>query len=593
MFYIHRRRPERARDVALTHVVPTILIFAAFFGLTIWSANEALRTIDDSAASIVERETERAELAIQNRLRAYEGILRAGVGATNISGTVNRQQWGVFVGALQLEEQYPGVQAIGLVDIVPHQTLETYVAERERNNPERSFTVFPATDNEVHALVRYVEPNNARTRDIVGYDMYAEPVRRTAMETARDGATVATSDAVRLIREQTDGDTMGFLMYAPIYETAAAPVERSQRRADVRGYIYAVFRADEFFEEVFANSSDTYSFRVYDGSVSDKTLLYERPSYDAISRMWRGAPSTHQFSAGNQRWVIASVIDPAAVSALERSRPSAILWGGTFLSLTIAGFIYLLLMNRTRALQHREDRNLRRAKDELLALASHQLRTPATGVKQYIGLLRDGYAGDLSDEQKRYVDKAYASNERQLSTINEILFVARADAGDIALSVSEFDVAALLREVIEEQASLLAEKRLQLRTHIAHRATRIRGDERYIRMVCENLINNAIKYTHEGGMITVALKTGHDSVRISIKDTGVGVSEADQALLFQKFSRIPNELTNKVTGSGVGLYIARKIVVAHKGDIEFSSREAVGSTFTITLPTNPETERTM
>jgi signal transduction histidine kinase len=199
-------------------------------------------------------------------------------------------------------------------------------------------------------------------------------------------------------------------------------------------------------------------------------------------------------------------------------------------------------------------------------------------------MLREGYAGKLSKEQVRYLDKAYASNERQLSTINEMLFVARADAGNIELIRERFDLTSLIRDTLEEQSNAIKERRQVLVMKIPEQKLFIYADARYVRMAIENVLSNATKYTPEKGTITVTLKHNKQDAQLIIKDTGVGVSKKDYELLFQKFARIPNELTNKVTGSGIGLYLARKVVEAHNGSISFTSEVGKGSTCTIKLP---------
>ncbi|HSE60842.1 MAG TPA: PAS domain-containing sensor histidine kinase [Candidatus Saccharimonadales bacterium] len=223
-------------------------------------------------------------------------------------------------------------------------------------------------------------------------------------------------------------------------------------------------------------------------------------------------------------------------------------------------------------------------KDEFISLASHQLRTPASGVKQFLGLLLEGYAGELTPTQTTYVQRAYESNDRQIDLVNSLLRVAQVDAGKVILNRTPVDICALVRDVVDEQKD--AFKRRKQTVHIAASAQPIIAwvDAMRFRMVLENLVDNASKYTSPGGTITISVKQRKDTVAIGIKDSGVGIDEESLPKLFTKFSRIPNLLSDSVGGSGLGLYWASKVIGLHGGRIVVTSKPGKGSTFTVITP---------
>jgi len=245
-------------------------------------------------------------------------------------------------------------------------------------------------------------------------------------------------------------------------------------------------------------------------------------------------------------------------------------------------------LNRQEAkmlqLRNEELQALSRSKDEFVALASHQLRTPATAVKQYLGMVLQGYVGDMSELQRDMLDKAFASNERQLQIINQILDAARADTGKLVMTSAPFDIVAMVKGVTEEQRSQLREHNHKLMLRVPKKPRMILGDSGYLRMAIENLISNADKYTPEGGTITVAVKERWGMMRIVVKDTGVGIASEDINKLFTKFSRIHNQLSIKAGGSGIGLYLASEIIKLHGGKISVVSKVGKGTTFIIDLP---------
>lgn len=224
------------------------------------------------------------------------------------------------------------------------------------------------------------------------------------------------------------------------------------------------------------------------------------------------------------------------------------------------------------------------AKDEFVSIATHQLRMPATGVKQYIGLLLQGYAGELSDAQLTILRAAYDSNERQLDIISNLLSTSRLDAGKVQLHKKVSDLVSLTQQVVSELQDEFQDRKQRVTFAYKASPVNIFVDERLILMVIENLLDNASKYSPDGKEIEVSLATKGAEAILSIRDHGYGIPNADQVKLFKKFSRIENPLTENISGTGLGLYWAKKVVDLHDGDVKLKSSTKNGSVFTVTLP---------
>lgn len=227
---------------------------------------------------------------------------------------------------------------------------------------------------------------------------------------------------------------------------------------------------------------------------------------------------------------------------------------------------------------------LNKTKDEFISLASHQLRTPATGVKQYLGMVLQGMAGDVPPAQYKLLEKAYESNERQLSTVSDLLKVAQVDAGKVHIRKRLVDIVDLVRDVAKEQTETYASRNQTLDVVTMYEDIYADVDQGKVRMVFENLIDNASKYSEEGKAVTVAISKDASWVRIDIKDQGVGLMSEDIGKLFEKFSRIHNHLSTQVGGTGIGLYWAKNIIDLHGGMIRVESMVGKGSTFSVFLP---------
>jgi signal transduction histidine kinase len=227
---------------------------------------------------------------------------------------------------------------------------------------------------------------------------------------------------------------------------------------------------------------------------------------------------------------------------------------------------------------------LNRTKDEFISLASHQLRTPATGVKQYVGMVLEGFVGNISEAQRALLNKAYESNERQLRIVSDLLKVAQVDAGKVNLRKDSINLVSLIKDVIREQQATYDSRHQKVKFSHSRSIILATIDRDRIRMVLENMLDNASKYSGEDKTIEAKIKDSDDTIHIHIKDQGVGIAQADQAKLFEKFSRIHNPLSTHVGGTGLGLYWAQKIVDLHGGSIEVKSAENKGTTFSISLP---------
>jgi PAS domain S-box-containing protein len=234
--------------------------------------------------------------------------------------------------------------------------------------------------------------------------------------------------------------------------------------------------------------------------------------------------------------------------------------------------------------QRRDFQLLNASRDEFISLASHQLRTPATGVKQYVGMLIEGFTGTLEPSQQELLEKAYESNERQLRIISDLLKVAQVDAGKVRPTKNTTDMHELIASILNEQHDTFLKRRQAINYDKPVGMIKAKVDGNLIRMVLENIINNASKYSHENTSIAVILREAQGAVHIDVKDEGVGILESDIPRLFEKFSRIDNDLSTHVGGSGLGLYWAKKIVDLHNGTITTVSSLNVGTTFSIILP---------
>jgi len=224
-------------------------------------------------------------------------------------------------------------------------------------------------------------------------------------------------------------------------------------------------------------------------------------------------------------------------------------------------------------------------KSEFVSIAAHQLRTPLSALKWAVSLLMNGDVGRISKEQKEIIGKAYETNERMIVLVNDLLNAARIEEGRMISQPSFIDVS----EVIQSTLADLQAKKKEKNFKIAFEAPKeslpkVFVDEEGLKLVVQNLVENAFQYTRPGGDITILCAIQNGNVAFSVQDSGIGIPEQEKERVFTKFFRGENAVRMETRGSGLGLFIARKIVEAHGGKIWFESKEGYGTTFSVSFP---------
>lgn len=235
--------------------------------------------------------------------------------------------------------------------------------------------------------------------------------------------------------------------------------------------------------------------------------------------------------------------------------------------------------------------NLEQAKSKFISVTTHQLRTPLSAIKWTFSMMLSGQLGMISEEQKKFLEKGFTSTQKMITIVNNLLNLDHVKIENAQpIDLSSFDLEELINDVMKEFSNQLESKKIKLNFEKPDRMIpKIEADPNQIRMVLENLLDNAIKYTPISGEVTIQIKddrlnSAHGGLEVMVQDTGIGIPEVEQKKIFHKFFRATNAVLNEPDGSGIGLFISRDMIENHHGTMWFESVEGKGTSFHFILP---------
>jgi signal transduction histidine kinase len=253
---------------------------------------------------------------------------------------------------------------------------------------------------------------------------------------------------------------------------------------------------------------------------------------------------------------------------------------------TIAKTIRHVEVLREARLRQADNQRLELAsqhKSQFLANMSHELRTPLNAILGYTELILDSVYGDMPQRARDVLDRVQRNGRHLLGLINDVLDLSKIEAGQLSLSLTDYSMQDVVEGVYSAVEPLALEKKIALKIEVSSDLPPGRGDERRLTQVLLNLVGNAIKFTDRGEVV-IRASAADGSFNLAVRDTGPGISKADQARLFQEFQQVDNSITRKKGGTGLGLAISKRIIEMHGGRIWVESRVGHGSTFSFTLP---------
>ena len=327
----------------------SLLVLAISFFVTyqLWkdarlSAEQTLQTDFD----FLVRESNRR---IEQRMQAYQQVLRGAVGLFTASDNVTRKEFRIYVDRLRLDENYPGIEGIGFSVLIPPERKEQHIAAvRAERFPD--YTIKPEGKREVYTSIVYIEPFSGRNLRAFGYDMFSNPVRRAAMEQARDSAKAALSGKVTLVQEEGKNPQNGFLIYLPFYQRGAPVDTLEQRRANLVGWVYAPFRSADFMSGVVGENAGNVAVEIYDGKeISEQTLMYRDDANGNGEQPGTRFVGIRRLEFAGRQWTVVTRARLNFEHREDDDKAALVLRGGIGASVLLTLLAWLLVDERARA----------------------------------------------------------------------------------------------------------------------------------------------------------------------------------------------------------------------------------------------------
>ena len=553
---------------------------------------------------------------VQGRLRAYEVGVDFGRGLMTASEDVSRQEWSEFYNDATVRGKFPGVWGFGFVEVVEADAVDAF-EERMRADGAHGFTVHdhPGADapepGEALYLLKYHEPESVN-RPVWGLNVASTEVNKSVYDEARDTGQVRVSRPMRL--QQNKESEWGIVLTMPVYTAGMSVRSVEQRRAAIRGWVVASVSLERFFASEWSSAWDGFLISIYTrehGSGTGGQLVYDSGRSDGHghsrqNKVARGRGRATSIPLDIENLALVMSVSPAhAGSPLLASRGSvAVLVAGFPLTVLLTTITWSVTRTRARAVElaramtvsirQSEQRQrvlaveanaANKAKTEFLANMSHEIRTPMTAIMGYAQVLGELAAGQSHEgEYAEATGSILRAGEHLMAVINDVLDLSKIESGRLEVDHEKCMILRLVRDVSTTLRMCASRKGLAMGVEFdAPFPEWVMTDEHRLRQILINLVGNAVKFTDHGSIVLV-LDSDERSLRISIRDTGIGISDKKLAGLFDPFVQLDSSVSRRHEGTGLGLTISRRLANLLGGDITMRSTLGVGSVFTLTIP---------
>ncbi len=567
--------------------------------------------------------------ALEYRMDSYVHGLRGGVGFFQGSSNVSLEEWQAYVHAIDVRNSFSGIGGLGYIREIQPDSIESYLAEMRKSYGEmmhrhvdgsehqHAFQIHPEVEDKPYFIISYIEPHGFNA-DAIGLNIAFEAKRRAAAIQSRDSGKPTITKRIFLVQDDTRSP--GFLLLYPMYQLGKPTSTVEERRSAFRGWVYAPFIGRDFLDKLTTNQGKMVNIKVYDGNTIDENKLIYQSSSDNHKPLYS---VTNNVDVLQHHWTVVWHSTPE-YEAMEASEESSLILGGGLFVTGLIGVFLLFFSHRAEMVQrlveeqtkeiaqsetelrrHRDNlqnmvdsqtEHLRKAikisenanalKTDFLANMSHEMRTPLNSI---IGMAQLMHEEKLTKDQREMIETLEEAASNLQEIVSDVLDISKIESGSLELEHIPFNLYKVIAGPVNMQLPLAGKKDLSLNLHVRDSiGTYVMGDPMRLRRIVTNLVANAIKYTHQGGIdVMVNIKPdGSECIvmELQVKDTGIGIARDKFDSVFEKFTQEDHSTTRKYGGTGLGLAITKQLVERMGGTIGLDSTAGLGSIFTVIIP---------
>lgn len=537
---------------------------------------------DNYQQTIFKNQTIRAKETIQQRISNYFLLLRSSQALFSSSDTVTRHEWLKFVMALDIEKHYPGSIGIAYAFVIKQNQVPE-ITSRGKKEINSEYKVWPNTHDSIKAPIVFWK-EFAHQMSPLGYDVLSETTRKKAIELSIEYNTPIVSNRITLVTEQDSLKQPGFLILIPVFENNVSLSSIVDRRRYIRGIIISPFRSYDFFKATMKREFPELEIEIFDSSLRKQNLIYDNDESNSLIGQGYRFRTIEKINYNGNAWQIVFDSKQRLISSSEFAFPIIVLFTGVFISFLIFIITWIILHNKLKSdinqkiIQEKNNQlsKINRDLDNFVYTASHDLKAPITNLEGLVDLVDEEVKkinnGTLSPIIKMVGD----SIDKLKTTIKDLTEIGRIqkDTENIYETISFRD---LINEVLFNYQNDIIKTKADIKLDLKEKY--IKYSKKNLRSILDNLISNALKYHSPDRDLKILIQTytKGNLTYLCIKDNGLGIPENQQQKVFMMFKRAHDH----VPGSGVGLYLIKRIMENSEGKVMLKSKEDEGSIFTL------------
>jgi signal transduction histidine kinase/CheY-like chemotaxis protein len=586
----------------LTTAPPGVVLCLSLF-ITAASSSITQTLLNREETAHFEKKVKSISLAIETRLKIYTNALIATQALFKANNFTDRNEFSAFISSFNLKTQYPGMHGIGYTVKVSQKDLSRHIRQIQTSGlPD--YRPWPQSHEAEFFSIIYIEPLDWRNKRALGYNMHSDPIRRKAMDQARDSGEPSTTGLVTLVQETNEKTQAGFLIYVPIYKKNVPVSNFEERRKAIEGFVFSPFRVQDLFMQIqkdLLKDDSSIIIKVFDGnSESDKDLLFSSLEGKQKTHLKYSRESSLPLFIADHPWTLKIQAAPENKLNWWELSPLFVAILGSVISFLI---FYIHRFSRTLTMNLKEDLKRQKytqervreaqilsekaneAKSRFLSAITHEIRTPLGIILGFADLAID--TKGINDEIRDYLVGIKRNGNSLLDLIGDVLDLSKIEANKMEMDLRRILLNETLDDIISSLNLLAREKGLNLKLIKEEPLPNfISTDPLRFRQILINLIGNAIKFTEKGEVslrvrgLSKPVIGSRIHLEFLIQDSGIGIMPEFKKTIFQPFCQGEFLKSQTHRGTGLGLALSKQLAIGLGGDAELVHSEfGKGSTF--------------